>query len=60
MQTLGAFTGLVLISNVVIFVALALFRRERPDLRTRLFSWAVHGGARRRSTSARHSGIPAS
>ena len=59
MQIFGAFTALVLVSNAMIFIALTLFRRERPELRTRLFSWAVHNGTHRRSNRHRNPGFPA-
>jgi hypothetical protein len=59
MQMFSAIAVFVIISNAMIFIALTFFRRERPNLRTRLFSWALHNGTRRRSTKARHSGFPA-
>lgn len=58
MKILTAFIALVLISNAMIFIALTLFRRERPDLRARLFSWALHTGTRRRSNGHQHSSLP--
>ncbi len=59
MQMFRAFITLILMSNAMILVALIFLRRARPGLRTRLFGWALHNGAHRRSAKQRQSGIPA-
>jgi hypothetical protein len=43
--------------NALLFVTLYL-RRPRPELRTRLFRWVLHGGVGRRSRARGHSHIP--
>jgi hypothetical protein len=59
MPVLHAFLTVLLISNAVLFVVLAFLRQSRPDLRTRLFSWAVHNGTHRRSSHRHQSGLHA-
>jgi hypothetical protein len=59
MQMFRAFIAVVLMSNAMIFVALIFFRRARPGLRTRLFSWALHNGTHRRPAGHRQSSLPA-
>ena len=59
MPVLRAFLTVLLISNAVLFIGLVFLRQSRPDLRTRLFSWAVHNGTHRRPGNRHHSGLPA-
>jgi hypothetical protein len=59
MQIFSAFTVVVVVANAILLIALTRFRQDRPDLRTRLFSWALHNRTHRRSASQHHSGLPA-
>jgi hypothetical protein len=59
MSVLTVFVSVLLISNAALFIGLAYCRQARPDLRSRLFSWAVHNGTHRRASNRHHSGLPA-